>query len=125
MPFDSMSLMNAVKAKMAFAKGKKGIGPYALNNNNHVFTMLYGVKFKDDKGILSDLGLLDLSKGIDKNGHSISSWISGLVNAHVDVAKDPYIGVLGVNPYTYNLVSLLIRTGFGKDTFWFTTQPIM
>ena len=125
MPLDASSLRLAVQAKLAFAIGKKGIGPFALNNNNHVFTMMYGVKFNDDKGILSDLGLLDLSKGFDRHNHSISSWISGLINAHVDVAKDPYIRSLGVNEYTYNLVNLLIRTGYGEETFWFTTQPIM
>jgi hypothetical protein len=115
-----------VTAKMSFAIGKKGIGPYALNNNNHVFTMLYGVKFvHDSKSILGLLDLEDLSRRVDRNGHSILSWLSGLINAHVDVAKDPYIRSLGVNQYTYNLVSLLIRTGYGRETFWFTTQPIM
>ena len=125
MPFDATSLRVAVQAKLAFAIGKKGIGPFALNNNNHVFTVMYNVKFNDDEGILHDLDLLDLSKTEDRNGHSISSWISGLINAHVDVAKDPYIRTLGVNAYTYNLVNLLIRTGYGRETFWFTTQPIM
>ena len=124
-PLDASSLRVAVQAKLSFAIGKKGIGPYALNNNNHVFTMLYGVKFNDDKGILHDLDLLDLSKGVGIDGRSIPSWISGLINAHVDVAKDPYIRSLGVNEYTYNLVSLLIRTGYGENTFWFTTQPAM
>jgi len=53
------------------------------------------------------------------------SWISAFINAHVDVAKDPYILRLNVNKYTYNLVSLLIRTGFGKDALYFTAQPIL
>ena len=126
MPFEMTSMETNVTAKMSFAIGKKGIGPYALNNNNHVFTMLYGVKFvHDSKSILGLLDLEDLSRRVDRNGHSILSWLSGLINAHVDVAKDPYIRSLGVNQYTYNLVSLLIRTGYGRETFWFTTQPIM
>jgi len=53
------------------------------------------------------------------------SWISALINAHVDIAKDPYITKLNVNPFTYNLTNLLIRTGLGRKTFYFTTQPIM
>jgi len=62
---------------------------------------------------------------MDRDSKSIMSWLSGLINAHVDVAKDPYINRLNVNPYTYNLVNLLVRTGLGKTTFYFTTQPIM
>lgn len=53
------------------------------------------------------------------------SWLSGLINIHVDVAKDPKHNKLNINGYTHNLVNLLIRTGFGKTTFYFTTQPIM
>ena len=86
--------------------------------------MLYGVKFKQD-GFLGQLGMYRLDQSSDRYGNSILSWISGLINAHVDVAKDPYIARLNVNSYTYNLVNLMIRTGFGKDTFYFTTQPIM
>ena len=104
--------------------GKFGIGPFALNNNSHILTMLYGVKFKDE-GFMSMLGARRLDISIDRYGNSILSWLSGLINAHVDVAKDPYISRLNVNTYTYNLVNLMIRTGFGKDTFYFTTQPIM
>lgn len=124
--FDASSLRVNVTAKLSFAIGKRGIGPYALNNNNHVFTMLYGVRFvKQEGGILNILNLERLDKPTDRHGRSILSWLSGLINAHVDVAKDPYIRSLGVNQYTYNLVSLLIRTGYGEETFWFTTQPIM
>ena len=71
------------------------------------------------------LGLTDLSIHSDVDGNSIMSWLSALINAHVDIAKDPYISRLNVNPFTYNLVNTLIRTGFGKRTFFFTTQPIM
>ena len=132
-PFEGTSLRTNVTAKMSFAIGKRGIGPFALNNNNHVLTYLYNVEFAQefDKngqtpiGILDILGLRSLHRTTDNDGRSILSWLSGLINAHVDVAKDPYIRSLGVNSYTYNLVSLLIRTGYGENTFWFTTQPIM
>lgn len=132
-PFEGTSLRTNVTAKMSFAIGKRGIGPYALNNNNHVLTYLYNVEFAQEFdqtgqipiGILDILGLRSLHRTTDNDGRSILSWLSGLINAHVDVAKDPYIRSLGVNSYTYNLVSLLIRTGYGENTFWFTTQPIM
>lgn len=129
MPFEMSSLRTNITAKMSFAIGKHGIGPFALNNNNHVYTMLYNVKFKNMKkredDILRALDLQSLGDRYDKNGDDIMSWLSALINAHVDVAKDPYIRRLGVNTYTYNLANLLIRTGYGKQTFYFLTQPIM
>lgn len=126
MPYNFYSLSTQTERKNDYITGKIGIGPFALNNNNHILTMLYGVKFKDIPGsIMSELGLTDLSKKEDFEHNSILSWISALINAHVDIAKDPYISILNVNPFTYNLVNTLIRTGFGKRTFYFTTQPIM
>ena len=109
-----------------FVTGKVGIGPFALNNNSHILTMLYNVKFREGfSEILDNLGLRNLSSATDRDSKSIMSWLSGLINAHVDVAKDPYVSRLNINPYTYNLINLLIRTGLGKTTFYFTTQPIM
>ena len=123
-PFTPYSLWANAETKTEFITGKFGIGPFALNNNSHILTMLYGVRFKQD-GFLGELGMYRLDQSQDRYGNSILSWISGLINAHVDVAKDPYIARLNVNSYTYNLVNLMVRTGFGKDTFYFTTQPIM
>ena len=126
MPYGFYSLSTQTERKDDYITGKIGIGPFALNNNNHILTMLYGVKFKDFPGsIMSSLGLTDLSGNRDQDGQSIMSWLSALINAHVDIAKDPYISRLNVGPFTYNLVNTLIRTGFGKKTFYLTTQPIM
>lgn len=125
-PYGFYSLSTQTERKNDYITGKLGIGPFALNNNNHILTMLYDVRFKNLPGsIMSTLGLTDLSGNEDVDGNSIMSWLSALINAHVDIAKDPYISKLNVNPYTYNLVNTLIRTGFGKNTFYFTTQPIM
>jgi len=88
--------------------------------------MLYGVNFRSKKGsILTILGRNSLHDSEDMYGESIMSWLSGLINAHVDIAKDPFIPELNVNSYTYNLVNLMVRLGFGKKTFYFMTQPIM
>ena len=126
MPYGFYSLSTQTERKDDYITGKIGIGPFALNNNNHILTMLYGVKFKDfDGSIMTELGLNDLSGNRDQDGESIMSWLSALINAHVDIAKDPYISRLNVGPFTYNLVNTLIRTGFGKKTFYLTTQPIM
>ena len=124
-PYAFYSLTTQTRAKNDYITGKIGIGPFALNNNNHILTMLYGVKFADGDNIMSKLGLLDLSNDEDKDGNQILSWISGLINAHVDIAKDPYISRMNVNPFTYNLVNLLVRTGFGENTFFFINQPII
>lgn len=123
-PFTPYSLWANASTKTEFITGKFGIGPFALNNNSQILTMLYGVRFTSD-GFLGELGMNRLDLAQDRYGGSILSWISGLINAHVDVAKDPYISRLNVNSYTYNIVNLMIRTGFGKDTFYFTTQHIM
>lgn len=126
MPYEFYALSTQTERKDDYITGKIGIGPFALNNNNHILTMLYGVRFKKIPGsIMTALGLTDLAVREDRDHNSVMSWISALINAHVDIAKDPYISRLNVNPYTYNLVNTLVRTGFGKNTFYFTTQPIM
>lgn len=125
-PYDTYSLWRNTSIRDQFITGKFGIGPFALNNNNHILTMLYGLRFaSNSRSILGITGHESLCDHEDMYGHSIMSWLSGLINAHVDVAKDPYISKLNVNKYTYNLVNLMIRTGFGKSTFYFTTQPIL
>ena len=45
-PFTPYSLWANASTKTEFITGKFGIGPFALNNNSHILTMLYGVKFK-------------------------------------------------------------------------------
>jgi hypothetical protein len=52
-------------------------------------------------------------------------WLSAMVNAHVDVAKDPYIMTLNVNDVTYNMTNFLLRTGKGTTTFYFLPQEIL
>ena len=124
--YDSYALRHMCRAKDDFITGKYGIGPYALNNNSQVLTTLYEVEFAPEhSSIMTRLGLNSLHEQFDRNGESIMSWLSGLINIHVDVAKDPKHNKLNINQYTHNLVNLLIRTGFGKDTFYFTTQPIL
>lgn len=125
-PYGFYSLSTQSDSKNEYVNGKIGIGPFALNNNNHILTMLYHVRFKHIKSsIMSALDLEYLDRQIDQDGNSIMSWLSALINAHVDIAKDPYISRMNVNQFTYNLVNLLIRTGFGENTFYFINQPIM
>lgn len=124
-PYKYECLSNQVDIRSQFATGKVGIGPFALNNNNQILTQIYNVSFKDDGGILSKFGTLNLARNTDFDGNSILSWISGYINSHVDVAKDSYILRLNVNKETYNICSLLTRLGFGKYTLYFLNNPVI
>lgn len=117
----SMPSMQA-KVHDEFQAGKKGIGPFALALVNHVLTRIYNVKFKDE-GIYLSRKRLDTDK--DENGNSIMSWLSAMINKHVDAAKNPDITKLNVNNSTFNVVALLLRLGYGRRTFMFTCQHIM
>ena len=110
------------KLKQEFADSKTGIGPYALNLPNHVLTQMAGLKM-NLPAIYEGLGDFSKITGID--GIHILDWLSALVSAHVDVAKDSYIIKLNVNKYTYNMSNFLLRSGIGKNTFFFLSQEIL
>lgn len=125
-PYSFYSLARQTASKNDYITGKVGIGPFALNNNNQILTMIYHISFRESQpSLLSTLGLSRLDKQLDVDGNSIMSWISAMINAHVDIAKDPWISRLNVNPFSYNITNLLLRTGWGGKTFYFLTQPIM
>ena len=125
-PYSFYSLARQTASKNDYITGKVGIGPFALNNNNQILTMIYHISFRESQSsLLSTLGLSRLDKQLDVDGNSIMSWISAMINAHVDIAKDPWISRLNVNPFSYNITNLLLRTGWGGNTFYFLTQPIM
>lgn len=120
-PFRELSPTYQMNKKYEYSGGKTGIGPFALNNKNHVLTQLAGLKFSDIS-LLQRLGFIGLDgiksknevvyqrdeKGnvqLDDNGNPIKvqeeglrilDWISAMINAHVDVAKDPYVIRLNV-----------------------------
>lgn len=119
-------LHTQVYIKSTFISGKKGIAPFALNNNSHIFTMLYNISFaKSDHGLLDVLGMRSLAKALDRDGNSILSWLSAMINIHVDAAKDPKSLKLNINEATYNLTNLLLRLGLGQDALYFLCQPIV
>lgn len=125
-PYSFYSLARQTASKNDYITGKVGIGPFALNNNNQILTMIYHISFRESQSsLLNTLGLSRLDKQLDVDGNSIMSWISAMINAHVDIAKDPWISRLNVNPFSYNITNLLLRTGWGGNTFYFLTQPIM
>lgn len=109
--------------KTEYTGGKAGIAPFALNSTNHALTQFTHLCINYSNADRYNLGQLDQVYGEDDQ--RIMDWLSALINAHVDVAKDPYIMALNVNSITYNMTSLLIRGGKGENTFYFLAQPAL
>lgn len=132
-PIESMqqdTISYQTEQKNSFVVGKVGIGPFALNNNNHIYTMLYGISLGGKTSLLRSLGNDKLDMGTlcrdrDIYGNNILSWLSGGINAHVDIAKDPFVTKLNVNKYTYNITNFLLRAGFGRNGLWFLNLPVI
>lgn len=114
------------RTKAELNGGKFGIGPFALASAHQVLTQLVKLRFKPNK-ILRDYGISNLYgiQSNDRNKINILDWLSALINAHVDVAKDPYIIRLNVRKLTFNMTNFLIRSGKGESTFYFLPQQIL
>lgn len=112
--------------KAEYTIGKAGIGPFALNNAHHVLTQLVQMRMATDAFTRTyDIDRLDKQYDNDGSGTRILDWLSALINAFVDIAKDPFVIRLNVNAYTYNITAYLIRMGYGRDTFYLLNQPII
>ena len=111
------------RTKMEFYIGKQGIGPFALNVTNMALTQAMHLVMRYSNN--NQFGFLDMDSVLGKDGERISAWLSAMVNAHVDVAKDPYIFAINVNKATYNHVNFLLRAGMGMSTFTFIAQPCL
>jgi len=110
--------------KFEYTGGKMGIAPFALHSTNHAMTQAMGLKM--DFGAYGSMFNLEQIDSItSQDGYRIMDWLSAMVNAHVDVAKDPYIMTLNVNDVTYNMTNFLLRTGKGTTTFYFLPQEIL
>lgn len=109
--------------KTEYTGGKAGVAPFALNSTNHALTQFTHLCINYSNANRYNLDQLDQVYGEDDQ--RIMDWLSALINAHVDVAKDPYIMALNVNSITYNMTSLLIRGGKGENTFYFLAQPAL
>lgn len=131
------SLAYQVAKKAEFMVGKVGIGPFALNNNSQILTQTYGVKFRSYNTIIKEsekhniptilecLKASSLANKESKRKNRITAWLSGLINIHVDVAKDPKPKKLNINAFTYNLTALLTRVGLDDNALAFVRQPLM
>lgn len=110
--------------KTEYTSGKAGIAPFALNSTNHCLTQATHLRMKFSEGA-NKYNLNQFDEITGQDGYKILDWLSTMINAHVDVAKDPYIIVLNVNKVTYNMASFLLRTGKGRNTFLFLAQPAL
>lgn len=129
-PFEVYSPTYQEARKAEYTGGKAGIGPFALNNAHHILTQLTKLSmvrdvFTNTLNIWNIGGIYDTPVAGMKKGGRILDWLSAMINGFVDIAKDPYIVRLNVNLWTYNMVSFLLRTGKGKQTFYFVAQPIL
>lgn len=129
-PFEVYSPTYQEARKAEYTGGKAGIGPFALNNAHHILTQLTKLsmvrnEFTSTLDIWNIGGIYDTPVAGMKRGGRILDWLSAMINGFVDIAKDPYIVRLNVNSWTYNMVSFLLRTGKGKQTFYFVAQPIL
>ena len=118
------TLHEQAERRLDYITGKFGIGPFALNVTNHVLTCLFGVRFRDTE-FSRATGIFNFDKLVDYDGNAISSWISAFINAHVDIVKDPWVSRMGIDKFTYNMVNLLVRSGYGEAGMWFIAQPII
>lgn len=112
--------------KSEYTIGKAGIGPFALNNAHHVLTQLTQLRMADTAfNVVFQTDRLDKQYDNDGSGRRILDWLSALINAFVDIAKDPFVIRLNVNAYTYNMTAYLLRMGYGQDTFFLLNQPVL
>lgn len=110
--------------KEEFKVGKDGIAPFALNTANVPLVQAVHLSF-DYTGVIAEYGFGHLDDVNGEDHQRKSAWLSAMINAHVDVAKDPYVFTLNVNSATYNYANFLLRAGKGISTFTFLTQPIL
>ena len=110
--------------KNDYMSAKGGVAPMALATTNLALTQALGLKLK--LGVLKDrYGLNSTNEIYGQDGLPISDWFSAMINAHVDIAKDPYIIDLNVNKATWSMTEFLLRCGKGEITFYFLPQEIL
>ena len=123
-PFKFVSPSYHTDKKVEYSTGKRNLGPFALAITHHILTQIADLRFLPSK-VLSKHGISDVSSVMGRDGVKILDWLSAMVSAHVDIAKDPYIIRLGINNYTIKMAAFMLRSGLGANTFYFPSQPAM
>lgn len=122
--YQALQLWKQCQIKAENRTGGIGVGPYALNNNNEIMTMQFEVE-SANIGIIKALDVSRLYDKLDAEGDSVMATIGAFITGHVDIAKDPWVGILNINEYTYDIHLFLARAGLGLRALWFCAQPIM
>jgi hypothetical protein len=122
--FNFGTLHEQIDRKNDYITGKLGIGPYALNVTNQELTRLNHVRFAETI-VTKNTRISRLDNIVDIDDNPIAAWESGYINGHVDIVKNPFVTVLNVNQFTYNLSNLLTRCRFTDTSQWFLCQPII
>lgn len=144
-PLARVSPVYQLDVKSRYKFGGEGLGPFALANVHHILGQAAEISLFDYIGIgnsrttnlplpateetapaRSEHTYTDLSQILGQDGIDITEWFSGLIDAHVDIAADPYVYYLNVNEYTRNVLALLLRSGVGGiKSMLFTSQPVL
>lgn len=144
---NQLKLTTKVDQFSKFLGGKAGVGIGALQNTHHILSQIANLNlnrsYKNEKDenvyvtiyfphntIEDRLALtknIDLSKLKDvKGNNNISEVISQVINASVDIAKDPFMFDLNMNLETLSTYLYLVRTGVEfEQVAYFMKQPII
>lgn len=122
--YDALQLSTQCRIKSENRTGGIGVGPYALNNNNAIISRLFEVEC-ENVGLIKALDISRLYGQLDVEGNTVMATIGAFISGHVDIAKDPWVTILNINEYTYDIHIFLARAGLGLRALWFCAQPIM
>jgi len=138
---DQLKVTTKVDQFAKFLGGKAGVGIGALQNTHHILAQIANLSInksyvKDGKRQFVNIyfkhnkteeGLVNLSKLKDVAGNNnISEVISQVINASVDIAKDPFMFDLNMNLDTLPTYLYLVRTGVEFEQIaYFMKQPII
>ncbi len=129
---EEFDIFNQIKTKFDFLGGKSGVGQTANSLMDHIRGMFvnstlnnYNIGWghsQDGETILDR----EYSEEEDGTKYKIIHSISALLNAYVDIAKDPYITRGNWNTLTANAGFLMLRAGIHPNKVnAFLGQPII
>lgn len=138
---NQLKLNKKVEQFTAFLSGKAGVGIAALQNTHHIISQIANLTLNNtyisegsEKQVNINFeynktkdGLINLAAKKASNGeHNISEVISQVINAVVDIAKDPFIVDINMNLETLSTYLYLVRIGVPfENVAYFMTQPII
>jgi hypothetical protein len=138
---NQLKLQTQIGQFSKFLGGKASVGIGALQNTHHIISQITNLSlnktyiennkknqveiyFPHNKTIDNKISLSNIKDVSGKN--NISEVISQIINASVDIAKDPFMFDLNMNTSTLSTYLYLIRTGIDfEQVAYFMKQPII